>query len=165
MTITKKKTSPATNQMRLFDLITDQIEGPTAAFNIFATASEFRAAMTEDIKRALDERGRPMTRYDVAAKMSNMLNKEITKSMIDNWTAPSHSSHNIDLDELVAFAMVTGGHRAVNARFRPAGLFALPSTDALRAQYQRLDEEEKGIKRDKRLHKELIRRIEKGTRI
>jgi len=127
--------------MRLFDLLTEQAKQPTPAFDIFSTGTEFRAAMTEDIKRAVDEHGKELTRHDVAAKMSNILDKEITWSMLNNWTAPSHSGHNIDLDELVAFAMVTRGHRAVNARFRPAGLFAIPGPDALRAEYQRLDEQ------------------------
>lgn len=165
MTISKKKTPPTTNQMRLFDLLTEQAKGPTPAFDLFSTGVEFRAAMTEDIKRAVDEHGKELSRYDVAAKMSNLLNKEVTKSMIDNWTAPSHSTHNIDLDELVAFAIATRGHRAVNARFRPAGLFAVPGPDALRAEYQRLDEKEKAIKRDKRNHKVLISELEKEVRV
>jgi len=151
--------------MRLFDMLTEQAKQPTPAFDIFSTGTEFRAAMTEDIKRAVDEHGRELTRHDVAAKMSNILDKEITWSMLNNWTAPSHSGHNIDLDELVAFAMVTRGHRAVNARFRPAGLFAIPGPDALRAEYQRLDEQEKVIKKDKRQHKQLIHQLEKGVRI
>ena len=165
MTKKNKKTSPATNQMRLFDLLSEQAKGPTSAFDLFSTGGEFRAAMTEDIKRAVDEHGKELSRYDVAAKMSNLLDKEVTKSMIDNWTAQSHSGHNIDLDELVAFAMVTRGHRAVNARFRPAGLFALPGPDALRAAYQRLDEQEKEIKQDKREYRHLIQTLEKGVRV
>ncbi len=151
--------------MRLFDLLTEQAQRPTQAFDIFATEAEFRTSMTEDIKHAVDEHGRSLTRFDVAAKMSNILDKEITKSMIDNWTAPSHSGHNIDLDELVAFSMVTRGHRAVNARFRPAGLFALPGPEALRAEVQRLDEREKEIKHEKRKHKQLILHLERGMRV
>ena len=165
MTKKNKKTSPATNQMRLFDLLTEQAKAPTPAFDLFSTGTEFRAAMTEDIKQAVDEHGKELTRYDVASGMSNLLHKEITKSMIDNWTAPSHSGHNIDLDELVAFAMVTRGHRAVNARFRPAGLFALPGPEALRAARHRLGEKKKEIVKDMRKHEQLIQQLEKGVRV
>lgn len=162
MTISKKKTPPATNQMRLFDLLVEQTRKPTPAFDA-SVSREFRECMAEDIRNAVTEQGKALTRFDIAAAMSNILEKEVTKSMIDNWTAPSHASHNIDLDELVAFSMATRGSRAVSARFRPAGLFVFAGPDALRAAYQRLDEKEKEIKQEKKMHKLLIRQLEKGV--
>ena len=48
--------------------------------------------MSADVKHAMDEEGRELSRYDIAARMSNMLHREVTKSTIDNWTAASNNT-------------------------------------------------------------------------
>jgi hypothetical protein len=167
MTNSKKKSS---NQMSLFDLLKQESEqakehaGPRAGS--LAGDASFRAALAEDLKHAVDEHGRELSRYDVAARMSNIRNEEITKSMIDNWTAPSHPNHEIKAIDLAAFVMATGGQRrAASVMFQPAGIFVLPGPQALRAELHRIDDIIKQFRKEKRKHYILLREIERGVRI
>ncbi len=122
---------------------------------------EFKLAMTEDLRHACDAEGRELSRYQVAARMSEILGEDITKTAIDNWTAPSHP-HLPPLAYLPAFIAATGGRRAFEVLSRRSGLFALPGPEALRAEIQRLDEEEKKIKAEKQKRKLFLKEIENG---
>jgi hypothetical protein len=122
----------------------------------------FKAALTEDIKHARGECGRELSRAQVAAKMTDLIGEEITDSMMNNWTATSHP-HNIPADYLPAFVLATGGQRRTfELLSRSSGLFALPGPEALRAEIQRLDEEEHRIKNEKMKRKFYLREIENG---
>lgn len=123
--------------------------------------TELCAAMSADIKHAADEQGREISRYDIAARMSNLLHREITKSTIDNWTAVSHEAHTPDAVEIAVFARATGGRRAMEAMARHAGLFTLPGPEALRAEIQRLYEDGKRIKDEMKKRRILLAEVEK----
>lgn len=123
--------------------------------------SEFRAAVSQDIKHAKDHTGRELSRYEIAARMSELTGVEITKTMLDNWSAESHEKHRFPCQFLPAFVIATGGQRrAVEVISRHSGLFLLPGPDALRAEIQRLDEEERRIKAEKQKRKIFLREIE-----
>ena len=109
--------------------------------------SEFRAAVSADIKAC------PLSRYQIAAKMSELVGQEITESMLYSWTAESKDRHRFPCQFLPAFVIVTGGRRAFDVLSRKAGLFALPGAEALRAEIKRLEEEiaEKRKERQKRM--------------
>jgi len=149
MTIKNNKSS---DQPSLFDYI-KRAEAlarqsqpvPPASLDI---RHEFKAALAGDIRHAKDEAGRELSRYEVAGKMSDYLGRQITKDMLDNWTAESHP-HCMPADYLPAFRHATGGRRAHECISRHSGLFLLPSEEALRAEIQRMDEEMKRIKSEK----------------
>ena len=150
MTIKKKESS---DQPSLFDYIkkveklSRQSEAvPPGSLDI---RKEFKAALAEDIRHAKDDTGRALSRYEVAGKMSEFLGRQITKDILDNWTAVSHP-HSIPADYLPAFKHATGGRRAHECLSRHSGLFLLPSEGALRAEIQKMDEEMKLIKQEKR---------------
>ena len=120
---------------------------PKGSLNI---DSEFRSAISEDLRHAKDEEGRELSRYQVAARMSDYLGQEITASMLNNWTAESHENHRFPAAWLPAFVHGTGGQRrAIEILSRHSGLFALPGPEALRAEIQRIDEEIKAKKEEK----------------
>ena len=118
--------------------------------------TELRAAISQDIKHAIVPcTGRELSRYQVAARMSELVGQEITKSMLDNWTAEAHEKHRFPCQFLPAFVIATGGQRrTVEVISRHSGLFLLPGPEALRAEIQRLDEEIKKKKTEK--HKREI---------
>jgi hypothetical protein len=163
MTKTNKKASDTTKQLTIFDLLKSQTE--QAAKQVHAGSLNFRpelcAAMSEDIRHAHDENGRLISRFDVVARMSNLLNYEVQKSTLDNWTAVSHDGRVPDAIELAAFVRATNQRRAIECVSRHAGIFALPGPDALRAEIQRREEiverERKEISRSKVLLKEVER--------
>ena len=166
MTKSNKKSLDTTNQLTIFDLLKEQSEQATrhdvhAHSGSLNFRSELCAALAQDLKHAHDEKGRELSRYDVSARMSNLLNYEITKSTIDNWTAVSHDGRVPDAIELAAFVRATNQRRAVECMSLHAGIFALPGPDALRAEIQRrteiIEREQNEITRSKNLLKEVER--------
>lgn len=122
---------------------------------------ELRAALSDDIKHACDENGRELSRAEVAARMTDLTGDEITLSMLNNWTAPSHP-HSIPAKWMPAFISATGGQRrSTEVMSRHSGLFLLPGPEALRAEIQRIDEEIKIKKEEKQKRIMFLKEIEK----
>jgi hypothetical protein len=116
--------------------------------------SEYRAAVSADIKAC------PLSRYQIAAQMSEVTGQEITESMLNNWTAESHDKHNMPCKFLPAFVVATGGRRAFECLSRRSGLFALPGPEALRAEIQRLDEGIKNLQDEKQKRRIFLKEVE-----
>ncbi|MBF0459586.1 MAG: hypothetical protein HQK99_16980 [Nitrospirae bacterium] len=117
---------------------------------------ELKAAIADDIKHAVDERGRELSRAAVAARMTDLTGDEITLSNLNNWTAVSHP-HSMPSKYLPAFIIATNQRRAIETISRKCGLFAMPGKEALRAEVQRLDEKEKEIRAEKTKHLTLLK--------
>jgi hypothetical protein len=158
MTKSKKVLSQIEGQMSIFESITEaaaltrQTEegGEPGALYILASV---KAAIKDDIKHAVDERGRTLSRPQVAERMSRQLNVSIMDSTLYNWTCMEHP-HIMRVDYLPAFVIATGGQRRTfEVLSNKAGLYALPGKDALRAEIRQIDET------IQRLHKEKRRRI------
>lgn len=160
MTNVRKKSSY--NQPSLFDYVKEinrvlQESTPRGSLDI---ETEFKEALADDIRHAVDDMGRELSRYQIAARMSEHLGHEITKSMLDNWTAASHP-HSIPASHLPAFVRATGGQRRhAEVISRHSGLVLLPGPEALRAEIQKLDEEEKRIKAEKQKRRFYLKQIE-----
>jgi len=124
--------------------------------------SELRAAVAEDLKHAVVScTGRELSRYEVAARMSDLIGYEITASMLYNCTADSHDKHRFPAQWLPAFVIATGGQRRVfEVISRHSGLFALPGPEALRAEIQRLDEEIKRKQAEKAKRQIFLREMD-----
>ncbi len=124
--------------------------------------TELRAAISQDIKHAIVPcTGRELSRYQVAARMSELVGQEITKSMLDNWTAEAHEKHRFPCQFLPAFILATGGQRRTfEVLSRKSGLFALPGPEALRAEIQRLDEEIKRKQAEKQKRKIFLKELD-----
>lgn len=116
--------------------------------------AEYRAAVSADIKAC------PFSRYQIAARMSELTGQEITESMLNNWTAESHEKHNMPCKFLPVFVVATGGRRAFECLSRRSGLFALPGPEALRAEIQRLDEGIKSLQDEKQKRKIFLKEVE-----
>ncbi len=124
---------------------------PMGSLNVDA---ELRAAVSADIKAC------PLSRYQIAARMSELVGEEITESMLYSWTAESKDRHRFPAQYIPAFTIAIGERRAVECLSRRSGLFALPGPEALRAEIQRLDEEEKKIKAEKAKRRLYLKEIE-----
>jgi hypothetical protein len=170
MTKSRKKSSTSTNpdqaSLELFDIIncdSRSMRNTGLRPGCLCNEAEFKDALSEDIRHAVDEEGRELNRWEIVARMSTILNEEITWHTLNNWTARSHESHMPSLQELVAFVIATGGQRrAVQTLFRPAGIFPLPSPHALGAEAQRIDEHIRNLKRKKQAVVTLKKSLEKG---
>lgn len=140
-----KKIDTAPGQLSLLDLLDGlrQSERQPSSEGTLNVREHLRAAINEALK------GCPLSRWEVAGKMSHLLGIEISKFMLDAWTAESKEGHRFPAEYLPAFCEVTGDRRPLSILASKAGLFALPGPDALRAEIQKLDEQTKKLQREK----------------
>jgi hypothetical protein len=87
-----KKNQSSRNQQTIFSWL-QQAEAATRQSATPASRSldidaELRAAITADLKHAVDTKsGRELSRFEVAARMSDLLNYEVTASNLYNMTS------------------------------------------------------------------------------
>jgi len=132
--MTKKQTK-ADNQASLFDLLKtyqENIERPAGSFDL---DRQFREAISQALKDC------PLSRYQVAARMSELLGHEITKSMLDSWTSEAKEEHRFPAIFLPAFCEAVGCSEPLKIMGKLVGVFILPGPEALRAEIQRIEEE------------------------
>ena len=133
----KLKKTLDTNQLSLFDLLKtyqeqNSIQKPVGSFNIDRS---FREAISAALKQC------PLSRYQVAARMSELTDTDITKTMLDSWTAESKEQHRFPVIFLPAFCEAVGCTEPLKMLGTLIGVFVLPGPEALRAEIQRMDEE------------------------
>jgi hypothetical protein len=154
--MTKAKSN--SSQMSLLDLLKEN-EIRALPKGSMAIGKEFKEALSDDIRRAKDERGKEISRAQVAARMTDLIGEEVTLSMVNNWTATSHE-HELPASFLPAFIQATGGQRsAAEAISRHSGLYLLPGPEALRAEIQRFDEQIKEAQSAKRARLSFLREL------
>jgi len=160
MTKAKKETS----QLTIYEWIKKQAEAACSSMHPAPGSldinKEIKAAMSQDIRHAMDEHGKYLSCNEVAARMSDLLGEQITEDTLYNWTAPSHS-HKINAYQIPAFIIATGGQRrTVEAISKHSGLFLLPSPEALRAEIQQFRETENRAKNERRKREIYLKEIE-----
>jgi len=134
------------SQLSLLDLLKDlrPKASDSASFNIDL---QLREAISLAIKEC------PHSRYHVAAKMSELLGIEITKSMLDSWTADSkEGTYRFPACYLPAFCKALGNIEPLRIMADLLGVYVIESRDALltklgkiREQKKKLSEEEKAV--------------------
>ncbi|KIO49626.1 hypothetical protein [Nitrosospira sp. NpAV] len=94
-------------------------------------------------------------RYEVAGTMSRLLGRDISKHMLDAYTAESREDHIPPLDTAIAFDMATNDVRLLNLCASKLGARVALGKDALNAELGKLerlrDEAAKQIKQLKRV--------------
>jgi hypothetical protein len=161
--MTKKKKVPSYDQPTLFDFVKESISyntNNTPHKGSLDIRREVKLAIAEDLRHAVDDRGRELSWAQVAAGMTDRLGREITLSMLSNWAAPSHP-HEMPLSYFPAFIHATGGQRrAAEVISRHCGLFLLPGPEALRAEIQRLEEEMNKLRGEKQKRLFFLKELE-----
>ena len=149
-----------TRQASLFDILSAYQESQKRAPAEQDAGSmdidrQFRAAISAALKQC------PQSRWHVAARMSELTGQEITKTMLDSWTAESKDGHRFPAIFLPAFCEATGSSEPLKMLGRPAGVFVLPGPEALRAEIQRIEEEINRQQAEKRKRVLFLKEIEK----
>lgn len=88
-------------------------------------------------------------RYEVAARMSRYLGEEVSKHMLDAYTAESRGDHNISLYRALAFDFATDTHALLDFIAKKQGCLLSVGKDALLAKLGKLEEQELQIKNQK----------------
>ena len=151
----KKKTDKHPAQMSLFSLL-DELQ------NQEFREEEGRMNMRTQLRNAINSALKKcrLSRWEVAGKMSHLLGVEISKFMLDAWTAESKVEHRFPAEYLPAFCAVTGDNGPLSLLAEKAGLYALPGPDALRSEIQRIDEEAKRLAAEKRKRMQFLKEME-----
>lgn len=144
------------NQLSLFDIIKNcqeqqNIKKNAGSFNIDTT---FRGAISEALKRC------PRSRWEVAGRMSELTGQEITKSMLDSWTAESKDQHRFPAIFLPAFCEAAGCSDPLTLLGRLVGVFVMPGPEALRAEIQRIEEDINKKQNEKRKRLIFLKEME-----
>ena len=155
--MTKKLNKIDSKQLSLFEIIKSFQEqklrheegghSATKPAGSFDIDRRFREAISAALKRC------PLSRYQVAAGMSELCDTDITKTMLDSWTAESKEMHRFPAIFLPAFCEVVGQTEPLKLLGNLVGVFILPGPEALRAEIQRIEEEigKKQAEKKKRL--------------
>lgn len=99
------------------------------------SALDFNGRIAQAMARAIDEaRDHGIDRYEIARRMSEILQKDVSKGMIDAYTSPARPDHNVSLVRFVAFARATGCAWLWNVVLKDEGLTILQGEEALLAQ-------------------------------
>ncbi|MDD2367637.1 MAG: hypothetical protein PHN84_15925 [Desulfuromonadaceae bacterium] len=152
--MTKIKQSLVNGQLSLFDLLAqERVERVATHPGRLCISARLLAAVKLAIKQA------PKSRETLADDMSELAGTDVTIGMINNWTAESHP-HRMPAELLPAFCAATGSTEPLRIMAEVAGLFTVQGPDALRAEIQKLDEEEKRVAAEKRKHKLLLQTLE-----
>lgn len=89
---------------------------------------EMRQMLSAILKEA------PMSRYEVAAKMSELLGDDVSKNMLDAYTADSRETHQISAVRLFALMMATGRFDPLEMQAEMSGRRMLVGEEAIAAE-------------------------------
>lgn len=133
----KFKKSLDTSQLSLFDILKSYQEQTAVpkAIGSFDIDRKFREGISAALKQC------PLSRYQIAARMSELTDTDITKTMLDSWTAESKENHRFPAIYLPAFCEAVGCADPLKLLGQLVGVFILPGPEALRAEIRRIDEE------------------------
>lgn len=154
--MTKLKKCLDTSQLSLFDIVRNlQEENPTPKpAGSLNTDRQFREAISAALKRC------PLSRWQVAARMSEMTDTDITKTMLDSWTAESKEQHRFPAVFLPAFCDAVGCTDPLKLLGSLIGVFVLPGPEALRAEIRRIEEDIERKQLDKRKRMVFLKEME-----
>lgn len=160
MTKRRKRIDPLPGQLSLFDLLTEEQERRAESLPATGTLNilnPLRQALNQAIKQC------KLSRWQIAGQMSDLLDQEITKFMLDSWTAESKDGHRFPAEYLPAFCEATGSREPLRLLAETAGLFALPGPDALRAEIQHLEEEARKLQQEKKKRQLFLKEMEEQS--
>jgi hypothetical protein len=98
-------------------------------------------------------KGSVRSRFEIAARMSEMLGVEITKNMLDTWSAESRSNWRFPFEYAAAFEEAAGTYALTELLARKRGAKIFIGAEALKAELGRLEMQESELKRKKSLLK------------
>ncbi len=113
---------------------------PAAVGGSLDYATELRHILSEALKKS------PKSRYEIAARMSELVGQEITKSMLDAWTAESRSPWRFPFEYVAAFEVACETTCLQELLCRKRGSRILEGEEALQAELGRLECEEQAVK-------------------
>lgn len=106
------------------------------------------AGFDQELRQALSRslKDQALSRYEVAAKMSEMLGDDISKNMLDAYTAESRETHQISVVRLVAMILATKDYDLLAMIAEKVGCRLLVGEEAIGAEIGLIDREIEELK-------------------
>jgi hypothetical protein len=141
-------------QLNIFDLIKEisKKQSQSSSSSISEKSSvdaTLRSIISDSLKHS------PLSRWEVAGKMSEILGTEITKSQIDSWSAESKDGHRFPLIYIDAFCRASGDKSLIHYICRLCGGYFIEGQDTLKLELGRIQEKREEIQQ---VEEELQRR-------
>lgn len=111
-----------------------------------------REALSDALKHSEKDR------WAVAAEMSRLTGRDISKYMLDAYTAESRSDHNFPFRYAPAFEVATDSYCLTNLLARARGCKVSVGDEALLTELGRIEQMEMELKQQKAALKEYLRR-------
>jgi hypothetical protein len=156
----KKIDNSNQRQLSLFDEI-QRIQQDLASCREKPTQGSLN--ITEKLRTAMVRaiRTSGKDRFQIAGEMSHLVGRQVTKMMLDSWTAESKPGNRPPADIMPAFCRATTSTEPIEVLNEPAGIFGLPGPDALRAEIQKYAEQEKKARAEKRKREAFLGEMER----
>lgn len=141
----RKRIAASENQATLFDLIRQEMDAHPDK------QSEGSLNFTERLRLSLlTAMNHPTkSRWKIAGEMSHLLGLEVSKHQLDGWVAES-KAHRFPAEYLHVFCRVTENYEPLRILAEGAGVYLMKSEEALRSEIQKLDEDERKLRAEKR---------------
>ncbi len=141
-------------QLSLLELLKqEQAERAEQTPGRLCCSSRLRAAVAAAVKAA------PKSRETLADEMSELTGQLVTIHNLNSWIAESHP-HRLPAELLPALCRATGCDEPLRVLAETAGVFTLPGVDALRAEVQKLREDEQKISRERKRRELFLKELE-----
>ncbi len=100
----------------------------------------------------------PKSRYEIAARMSELLDEEISKNMIDSWTAESRRGWRFPFEFTAAFETACESYQLTELLAQKRGCKILVGEEVLLAELGKLESMEADLKERKKALKQIMKR-------
>lgn len=134
-----RKHSKTDKDQMVLDLFAAVVENLSLAGGNQEQLSDFEFRFRQSLKVSLDAVAKreiqSLDRIEVAAQMSRLLGRDITKAHIDQWTAMSTVQRRIHVDALKALCETTGDWQPLKLLVESCGFRMLTPDEAICAEY------------------------------
>jgi hypothetical protein len=125
---------------------------PPATEGSLSLGLELRHTLNEAIKRC------GKSRYELAAKMSELLAQDVTKVQLDSWTAESREGWRFPFEYAPAFETATNTYALLEMLAAKRGARVLVGEEALLAELGKIERQEQELRARKQALRTLVRR-------
>ena len=112
---------------------------------------EIAATMSQALKDC------PHDRIEIAARMTRLMGREISVSMLNAYTAESHTDHNISLERAIAFDIATERRALLKFYAAKLGCGVLVGDEIMHAEIGRIQEMRDKLSVQERAIREYLR--------
>lgn len=102
-----------------------------------------------------------LSRYQVCAIMSELLSQDVTVNMLNGWTAESKDEHRFPAEFLPAFCEAVHSYEPLKFLAQKSGVFVLPSSEALRSEIQKIEEQIESLRQEKERRLLFLEQVDK----